>query len=81
MKIGNKLWFFYKGTLTELTVESIGRLYVKFSRSKHRLNLKSNEIEVKMTGGWWDSCRYFTSSEDASYWMEGRLLELFGESI
>jgi hypothetical protein len=73
VKIGDKFWFFCNGTLTEVEVQTIGRLYAKFYRSKYRLNLESNKIEVRMTGGWWDSHRYFISPEDANYWMEGRL--------
>ena len=71
--IGDRLWFFCNGTLTEAIVKSIGRSYARFDRSKHRLNLETDKIEVRMVGGWWGSCRYFVSPEDASYWMEGRL--------
>jgi hypothetical protein len=60
INISDKLWFFYCGTLTQLTVKKIGRSYVRFDKSKHRLNLETKKIECKMYGGWWDSCRYFT---------------------
>jgi hypothetical protein len=81
IQIGIELFFNYNGGITSVTIESIGCKYAKFHTHPQigsilRFNLKSNRLERKMPGGWWDSIRCFMSFEDADYWIQCQLAKL-----